>query len=173
MNPIPVILILLAVASVFYVTLSALNSFPKMKKETLLKNLSRIGEAHNLIFCSQEILQNKVMGFDGVHKKIIILGKIKNTYNYSIISLKEVQDCHLIAGEGLQCRGNHNNRGSNFYPNTLELQFEFINHSQSASIEFCNGNNHSKREFEFFKAKAEYWCIMFSKMLNRQIEARA
>jgi hypothetical protein len=30
-----------------------------------------------------------------------------------------------------------------------------------------------KREFALLKAKAEYWCVMFSKMLNQQAVVRA
>jgi hypothetical protein len=102
----------------------------------------------------------------------MILEKIKNTYQCSTISLDEVHDCRLVTHPGSLKRGNNKRLYYN-HGATLELRFEFNNHSQPASIIFCNGLINSGRELAFIKAKAEYWCVMFSKMLNMQVEARA
>lgn len=170
---IPVILILLAVVSLFYVSLSFFASTSKKKMESLIRKLNMEGAANHLTFCSQEILQNKVLGIDGVHKKIMILEKKKDGYYSSIISLDEVCDCKLVTQSGSIENGNLKKRISESRPVSLELQFDFNNHIQPASIVFSNGIQNSKKEFAFLKAKAEYWCIMFSKMLNPQMEVRA
>lgn len=173
MKPIPDILILLAVVSFLYILIPFLIPTSKRKKENLFRNLSREGAANNLIFCSQEILQNKVIGFDGIHRKIMILEKKDDGYHSSIISLDEVHDCQLVTHSGSMTNGNLKKWGAANHPAILELQFDFNNHTQPASIIFSNGIINSKKEFAFLKAKAEYWCIMFSKMLNPQMEVRA
>ena len=170
---IPVILTLLAVISLLYVSFSFFAPNSKKKIEFLLRKLSREGAANHLTFCSQEILQNKVLGIDGIHRKIMILEKRKNAYYSSIISLDEVHDCQLINNSGLIKKSvlkAHNNEN---HPAALELRFDFNNHNQPASIVFSNGIFNSKKEFAFLKAKAEFWCAMFSKMLNPQMEVRA
>lgn len=156
---IPILLILLAFLSLSYVSLSFFVSTSKNKIKILIKKLNIEGSAKHLTFCSQEILQNKVLGVDGIHRKIMILEKKKDGYYSSIISLDEVHDCQVVTKSSSA--------------ETLELQFEFNNHTQPASIVFTNGIFNSQKEFAFLKAKAEYWCIMFSKMLTPQMEVRA
>ncbi len=170
---IPILLILLAVVSLFYVLLSFFAPTSKKKMENLIRKLNTEGAANHLTFCSQEILQNKVLGIDGIHRKIMILEKKKDGYYSSIISLDEVHDCQLVTKSGSINNGNLKKWISENRPATLELQFDFNNHTQPASIIFSNGILNSQKEFTFLKAKAEYWCVMFSKMLTPQMEVRA
>ncbi len=173
MNPVAIMVILLTVGLLFWGSVSFITVHAKKKKEHLLRKLCREGAAHDLIFCSQEILQNKVMGFDGIHRKIMILEKKKKAYQCSTISLDEVHDCQLVTHSGSPQKGYHERSNSGHRAATLELLFEFNNHSRPASIIFSNGLINSTREFVLLKAKATYWCVMFSKMLNRQVELRA
>lgn len=173
MNPIPFTLILLAVGLLFYVFLPFFTFTSKKKNHNLLRILSREGASYNLTFCSQEILKDKVIGIDGIHRKIMILEKKMNAYYSSIISLDEVHDCQLVTRLGAINNDNFKNPGRKYNPSILALKFDFNNHTQPASIIFSNGILNSKKEFDLLKAKAEYWCVMFSKMLNRPIEVRA
>lgn len=141
--------------------------------EHLLRKLSKEGAANHFTFCSQEILQNKVIGVDGIHRKIMIIEKKKEGYYSSIISLDEVHDCQLINNSEPINRGQLEKDGGDASCNKLELRFDLINHTQPISIIFSNGIINSKREFAFLKAKAEFWCVMFSKMLKQQMEVRA
>lgn len=173
MIPISIIFILFAVGLLFYSSLSLLTLYSKKRKQHLLRKLSCHGSANNLVFCSQELLKDKVIGIDGIHRKIMVLEKIKNTFNSSIISLDEVHDCQLITKKTSLNQGNLTKFNRQFTTAIIELQFEFNNHAQSASIVFSDGIVNSKRELAFLKAKAEYWCLMFSKMLNKSLEVRA
>jgi hypothetical protein len=159
---------------IFFGSLPFFTLYAKKKKEDLVRKLCREGAAHDLIFCSQEILQNKVMGIDGIHRKIMILEKTKKTYHCSTISLDEVHDCRLVTQSNVMTMDISKTVRVNARPTTtLALQFEFNNHSQPASIIFSNGLIAKGRELDFLKAKAEYWCIMFSKMLNKPVEVLA
>lgn len=173
MNPIASILILLSVASFFYALLPFVAPSSKKRIESLLRKLSKAGDANHLTFCSQEILSNKVIGIDGIHRKIMILERVKGGYQSSIISLDEVHDCQLVTNSGSITRGSLKKIVEDNAAVTVTLQFEFNNHMQPASIIFTSGINNSRKEFEFLRAKAQYWCAMFSKMLIPQMEARA
>ena len=170
---ITITLILFLVCFLFFGSLPFISIYSKRKKDQLFRQLSKEGANHNLIFCSQEILDNKVIGFDGIHKKILVLERNNKKYTSSIISLDEVQHCHLLTEEGVCEPGNFKELADHFRTGILELQFEFNNHHEPASIIFNNDLTKSKREFALLKAKAEYWCVMFSKLLSQRVSARA
>ncbi len=155
--PVFITLAFLVTIAFIFCPLYFFTNTTRRKKENLCFHLSREGAANNLIFCSQEILQNKVIGIDGIHRKIMILEKIRNRYDCSVICLDEVQTCELVE--------------KNF--RAIGLQFEFKKHSQPASIIFYDSLINSKRELELLKAKAEYWSVMLSKMLIANVRARA
>ena len=172
---IPVFTIFSVIASVT-LSLCFLSFFiknEKKKKERLFIRLSQEGTANDLTFCSQEILQNKVIGIDGIHRKIMILERIKSSYNCSIICLDEVQHCELVANTGILNVGNLRQFDIEKNQAAIELQFEFKNQAQPASIKFYDSLLNSKKELVLLKAKAEYWSVMLSKMLNRQVSVRA
>ena len=173
MTPIFTIFSVIASVTLFLCFLSFFIKNEKKKKERLFIRLSQEGTANNLTFCSQEILQNKVIGIDGIHRKIMILERIKNSYNYSIICLDEVQHCELITSAGILNAGNLRQFDIKKNQAAIELQFEFKNNAQPASIKFYDSLSNSKKELALLKAKAEYWSVMLSKMLNRQVSVRA
>lgn len=172
MTPIFTSLFLLITASLIYIFTYFIKT-TKKKKENLFLRLSKEGTANNLIFCSQEILQNKVIGIDGIHRKIMILENISNKYNCSVISLDEVQNCELITRCGSLHTANFKRLQIEKKLQAIELQFELKNQSQPASIIFYDSLINSKKELVLLKAKAEYWSIMLSKMLTGQVSARA
>jgi hypothetical protein len=173
MSPIFITFILFSIAVLIFGSLTFFIKNDKEKKENLFLRLSREGTANNLTFCSQEILQNKVIGIDGIHRKIMILERIKNKYNCSVISLDEVQYCELISTHGCINAGDLKRYEAKKKLDAIELQFEFKNQAQPASIIFYDSLINSKKELALLKAKAEYWSVMLSKMLNRQVRVRA
>ena len=173
MNPITFAFILFAAGLIFFGSLPYFSLYAKKKKEAMVKKLCREGAAQHLIFCSQELLENKVIGVDGIHRKIMVLEKTRKNYHYSTISLDEVHTCRLVTHSNLMTTDNKTVRVNAHPSTTLALQFEFNDHSEPASIIFSNGLITPGRELDFLKAKAEYWCIMFSKMLNKPVEAVA
>lgn len=161
------------VGLLFFGSLPFISIYARKKKESFFRQLSKEGASNNLIFCSQEILNNTLIGFDGIHRKILVLEKNKKDYSSQIISLDEVEHCQLLTDEGIIEPNDFKKLGQQIKSGILELHFEFSNHHESASIIFNNGLVKSAREFALLKAKAEYWCVMFSKMRNQQISVRA
>ena len=173
MTTIYVIFTLAFAVAIFFRSVPYIFKNEKKEKQNLCLRLSQEGTANNLVFCSQEIFHNRVIGFDGIHRKIMMLEKSENDYNCSVICLDEVQNCELITN----CSARQKNEGSNIQDEddlqAIELLFEFKNHAQPASIIFYDSLRNSKRELFLLKAKAEYWSEVFSKMLTRQVRVRA
>jgi hypothetical protein len=164
---------LVAAVALIFSSLNYFTTIDKKKKESLFLKLSKEGSANNLVFCSQEILQNKVIGIDGIHRKIMILEKARNKFTCSVISLDEVQNCELITSFRSLNAYRHGDRRTGESPNIISLRFDFKNTGDSASIIFYDASVISRRELELLKAKAEYWNVMFSKMLSRRVRIRA
>ena len=167
-----IILALLIIGLLYFGTGPFVLASSRKKKVKLLKHLSHAGAANNLIFCSQEIFQDRVIGIAGIHRKIMVIEKSNRDFFSSIISLDEVNDCQLITKCESQKTESHNNMSGEIETATVEIRFEFNNHSKPAFIKFGDGLIYSRKEMEFLRAKAQFWCIMFSKMLNGHVEAR-
>ncbi|MGH2649344.1 MAG: hypothetical protein ACRDE8_17320, partial [Ginsengibacter sp.] len=95
MTPIFLTIILFAVATLVSCLITFLIKTERNRKENLFLHLSKEGAENDLVFCSQEMLPHKVIGIDGIHRKIMILEEANNKYNSSILSLDEVQSCRL------------------------------------------------------------------------------
>lgn len=160
MSPIFITLCLLLFATVITQVVTLFIKKRNNKKEQLFLRLSKEGSANDLVFCSQEVLCDKVMGIDGIHRKVMILEKVDRKYKTSVLCLDDMQSCQLKKSFGLT-----NNL------NKIELQFGFKNNRTPATLTFYDQLINSKREVVLLKAKAEYWSIMLSKMLLRQVEA--
>jgi len=173
MSAIFITFILFSIAVLIFGSLTFFIKNDKKKRETLFLRLSQEGTANNLTFCSQEILQNKVIGIDGIRRRIMILERIKNKYNCSVISLDEVQNCEVVTNSGFINAGSLKRYNTGKKLDAIELQFKFKNQAQPASIIFCDGLINSKKELALLKAKAEYWSVMLSKMLSLRVRVRA
>lgn len=165
---------ILIITLVFFIAYLRMISFAaKRKKEKLFLRLSKEGDANELTFCSQELLTNKLIGVDGIHWKIMIIERNKNHYHSSIISLEEVHHCHVVTNEDEMACSNLKTFSAQIKNVVLELRFEFIKPQNTVSIIFAKGLKTSKRELEFLRSKAEYWSVMFSKMLTKHLSVRA
>ena len=169
-----IILAVLSIALFYFGSVPFAVAASRKKTVKLLRHLSKEGAANNLVFCSQEIFENRVIGIDGIHRKIMLIEKNDHDIHSSIISLDDVNDCQLITNHDSKKEQARQNVGGEIDLPTVEIRFDFNNHSKPAFIKFGDGLIDSRKELDFLMAKAEYWCIMFSKMLHvHGIEARA
>src|SRR6478672_107713 len=84
------------VGSVVAICLFLISIHNKHKREAmnhLLNQFSRSGTENNLGFSSQEVLNNCVLGLDGVNRKILVVTKQDHDYTSLIIDLNEVKSC--------------------------------------------------------------------------------
>lgn len=169
MSPILLYFILFTSAVIILGILTLCYKNDRKKRENLFVRLSREGSANNLTFCCQEVLQNKVLGFDGINRKIMILEKVRHQYSCDLISLDEVQKCAVKISTGFSNPGipDYSEFGNKLQ--SIELQFEFKSPAPATSIIFYNSSVNSRREQAILRAKAEYWKTMFSKILVKKV----
>ena len=95
MSTIIVAAILILVIIFISLFLVSINNKHRQKTTTeLLTHFSKLGTENNLSFSSQEILENSIIGLDGIQRKLLILKKIdEDKYDSLLLDLNEVKSC--------------------------------------------------------------------------------
>ena len=95
MSTIIVAAVLILVIISICLILVSLNNKDRQKTTTeLLNHFSKLGTENNLSFSSQEILQNCIIGLDGIQRKLLILKKNdEDKYDSLILDLNDVKSC--------------------------------------------------------------------------------
>ena len=90
MSTIIVAAILISVITGICLILVSINNKHRQKKASeLLNHFSKLGTGNNLSFSSQEILENCIIGLDGIQRKLLILKKIdKDEYDSILLDSK-------------------------------------------------------------------------------------
>src|SRR5262245_47696349 len=71
------------------------NYHSKKSTENMLVFFSRLGATYNLSFTGQEILRDKIIGLDGLRRKLLVVEQQDKKYNSQIIDLYEVETCKM------------------------------------------------------------------------------
>jgi hypothetical protein len=69
------------------------NRYQKKKRDRMLRRFSRLGSEHNMSFTSQEILNDCIIGIDGIHKKMLVITATGEEYKWMVIDLLTVRSC--------------------------------------------------------------------------------
>ena len=160
--------ILLVVVFVICQLLISIDKKQKRKRMNLLLNhFSRLGSNNDLTFSSQELLEDCVLGLDGVHRKLLVLTGIdEGAFSNSVIDLDEVKNCSVKKiYRNIKVRDLENKKLEDFLQH-MSLHFEFSNEKEPVEIPFykyTNGGAYPLRELE---QKAKHWETILSKMLR-------
>ena len=77
-----------SVVAICFLLISIHNKHKREAMNNLLKHFSQLGTENNLSFSSQEMLNNCVLGLDGINRKILVVTKEDNFYGSFIIDLR-------------------------------------------------------------------------------------
>lgn len=148
-----------AVAVLFWMLFYAIRKMRRKRAHWLLHQLSECGSRHNLSFSSQELLQNRVLGLDGVHRKLVLLETDdRGMPHVRVIDLDEVAACYVTAQYG----GIEPRR-----PERIGLQFHFKTARAALEIPFFMAGTEAVRHGQQVEQKARDWCVIINKMLPR------
>lgn len=138
----------------------------KKQEEQMLVLFSRLGSLYYLSFTSQEILHNKIIGLDGLRRKILIIEDHNHRYDFRFIDLYEVSACKVKKiYNDINAAGFKENKLEE-YLNAIALEFDFKNGSTPVALEFYKGITHNVYEKSELETKAKQWEVMLSKMLS-------
>jgi len=71
------------------------------KRNQLLNRFSELGTIHNLSFSSQEVLNNSIIGLDGINRKILVLSQIDDALFDDQVVPRQSQKLH---GKKIPCK---------------------------------------------------------------------
>ena len=146
------------------------NQHLKKKKQKLLFCLNKIGSQHGLSFTSQEELLNKVIGLDGLQRKLLIVEENNDRYDWNIIDLEEVENCSVKKVYDSIDAGGLKRKWVEEYLRTVVLQFNFKNDKPSFDLIFYENTVNNIYEMSELENKARKWQEMLSKMITKQVE---
>lgn len=167
MAPIVVVLVLIALATGVTVLLATLAARRGLKRATdLLRHFSRMGTAHNLSFSCQERFADRVIGLDGIRRKLLILRQTgRRHYHTVVVDLHTVSTCATRTlysipavqhGPGAECIAQ------------VALEFRFRDHRDPVAIPFYEEGSNTRWELPELARKAKDWEIILSKMISPQ-----
>lgn len=163
------IIIALIVAIVF--VFKMINKIHLKKvKDKLISSLSHAGTKHELSFTSQELLRDKVIGVDGIHRKFVVVNEQEECI---IVNLEEVKNCRFQKNYGQVHYGEGANRHVENRLATISLLFEHERNNKIVQVHFYDHTVHSFSEADALEAKARDWEVILSKMMSSPQMARA
>jgi hypothetical protein len=168
MSTIIVAAIIISVIISISLKLVSINNKQRKKTSTeLLNHFSKLGTENNLSFSSQEILENCIIGLDGIQRKLLILKKIdKDEYDSILLDLNEVRKC---SKKNIYTRVNIGTSKKERFENHLDkivLDFDFIDNRQPVQILFFEPiTNHIFAMLEL-EQKAKKWETILSQIAN-------
>ena len=155
------------ITGICLVLVSINNKHRKKAAYELLNRFSKLGTENNLSFSSQEILENCIIGLDGIQRKLLILKEIdKNKYDSILLDLNEVKRC---TKKNIYTRVNIGTTKQEKFENHLDkivLDFDFIDNRQPVQILFFEPvRNHIFAMLEL-EQKAKKWEAILSQIAN-------
>ena len=172
MSTIIVAAILILVIISICLILISLNNKDRQKTTTeLLTHFSKLGTENNLSFSSQEILQNCIIGLDGIQRKLLILKKNdEDKYDSLILDLNDMKSC---SKKKIYRSVNIGTEKKEKFENQIDkivLAFDFIDNRQPIQISFFDPVTNHIFAMQELEQKAKNWETILTKLLNTDIK---
>jgi hypothetical protein len=138
----------------------------KQKREAmnqLLDHFRQTGARNALSFSSQEILNNCVLGLDGVHRKVLVVTRENNVFDSLIIDVNEIKNCTVKKIYGTIKAGDLKDHRLEQYLEKIILHLEIIGKASVEIAFFSHADNHLYETKEL-EQKARHWETFLAKM---------
>ena len=156
-----------AVIAIWLLLITIANRQKVKKLNRLLTRFSQLGTSHNLAFSSQEVLNNCIIGLDGINRKFMVFTQINNTsFTNYVVNLDEVKNCKVNKHYGYVQTENPKSKKLETYLERVALQFEFNNEKESIEVTFYNHIDNSVYQIAEIEQKALHWKQILTKMLK-------
>ena len=167
-----ILVALIVVASIIAIFIILVKMSKKQEKKRLAKmrhHFSQLGSEHHLSFTSQEVLRDRMIGFDGLNRKLLILEETKDHYAENIIDLTEVKNCSVKKAYSNVMAGSVPQRNMDDFLQQIALEFVLKNNTV-VEFPFYKNTAHSIYEIKELEAKAKHWESMLSKLILKRLE---
>src|SRR5436190_7271646 len=165
------ILLISIIVSISLFLVSVNNRHAQKTTTALLTLFSKLGTENNLSFTSQEILENCIIGLDGIKRKLLILNKIDtNKYESILLDLNEVKNCFK---RKIYRSVNIGTRKKEKFETKLDkivLAFDFIDNRQPVHVLFFDPSNNHILTMLDLEQKANNWEAMLLRLVNTGVK---
>jgi hypothetical protein len=144
------------------------NQEIKKRMHNMLVTFSELGTQYNLSFTSQELLKQRVIGLDGLNRKLLVLWEDGGRYDWLVIDLHDVQNCAVKMKYSRINAGDLNKHPLQDYLESIELEFVFKSGKESTLLPFYTSGINTVFEIGELEEKAKGWEAILSKMLERE-----
>ena len=156
-------LLLSAIALTSGTLVAISNQHTKKRKQKLLTAFSTTGTENGLSFTAQEVLKNKIIGIDGINRKMAVVAEKENLFQKKIISLHEVKECSLQRNY-LHIPASSGGSEEKFLRNiSLLFVFKDVEKPQEEIVFYDQVHNHVF-EIQELEQKAKEWRDLILKL---------
>ena len=126
--------------------------------------LSELGSKFSLSFSSHEVVGNKIMGLDGINRKLLVLEQTNGQSRSYIIDLDEAKAITLKKIYSSIKAGDLKKRRIEEFLETIQLQFEFGNGKEDIVLPFYESKIDNNYDLPGLERKIKNWQLILSKM---------
>jgi len=142
------------------------------QNKALLSAFNHTGAVRGLSFSSQQVLNNKIIGLDGLRQQLLILD-FAGDNTVTQLPLDEVKDCTIKKSYKSVDYGNAKKSAIEQELQSIAVEFTFKNRPGNFTLSFYDSKLNSVYEMAELEAKARDWQVLLSKLVSKDMEARA
>ena len=163
-------ILILIIISICLILVSINNKDRRKTTSELLNHFNKLGTENNLSFSSEEILQDCIIGLDGIQRKLLILKKIdEGKHDSLVVDLNDVKSCskkkiYRSINIGTEKREKFENQ-----IDKIVLVFDFIDDRQPIHISFFDPVTNHIFAMQELEQKAKNWETILTKLLNTDL----
>lgn len=143
-----------------------------MKKNTIrivrdkYLKLRELATKFNLSFSSRLVLRSRVIGLDGVNRRLLVAEISDNPESANIIELDHVKSVSVRKTYSGIKAGELDRRGLKEFLNEVHLQFEYVDGDNVFVLPFYERETDDFRNLSMLERNARTWQMILSKMIN-------
>jgi hypothetical protein len=159
------------IISICLILVSVNNKARQKTTASLLAHFRKLGTENSLSFSSQEILENGIIGLDGIQRKLLTLKKIgENKYDSLVLDLNVVKTC---SKKKIYRSVNIGTEKKEKFENQIDkivLAFDFIDNRQPIQISFFDPVTNHIFAMPELEQKAKNWETILTKLINKDLK---
>jgi hypothetical protein len=132
--------------------------------------VSELGSRYNLSFSSQLVLGDKLIALDGIRKCLLVVKTTNELSEPTIIDLNKVSTVTIRKIYGRINQGELQTKGIDEFLESIDLQFQFKNNSETIALPFYNRQRNNKKDRPKLTRNAKNWQMILSKMVEPGME---
>jgi hypothetical protein len=129
---------------------------------------STAGSERQLSFSRQEIVQNKIIGFDGI-QQVLMIAELDNNYDIICIAVKELAACSI---DKIYYTVSETAIDKEKILKEIRLVFHFNDSREPVAVSFYNNHNDSIYVMADMEIKAKEWQAAISRLIPKAMAVK-